>query len=508
MTRTLVAPHIFFPRREAGEWPRSSVAQPLLPQPGEGGGPPTGDFTSLKTSSGRPATGGASLDSVRSIVNSLAALHLYDYTSPPQRGAPSHKVSAPTWCPETAFREPAPSHVSAPESIYAVFSSDLNILKIHEAICARFSLLFYAVPQMYEEVANLERSALEPSERIAVVERQALIERARTLRERAQKLDSRELWRDYCGLARPHLETYAPVASDEARGAVTIGSAADWTSTVPAPQRAALRLHAIREYLAIARSYINLNAFQTSTDVARCQVCGVPADRGANSDDHGTIVCECGCETVGVTRAATFRDSARIDAGVKNAYEDLGNFIKRIDAFEGKQKTPLPAPLYRQLESYFAAHPLPSGLTPTEIRALPPTPSGKKEGTSIALLGEALLATNNSAFYRDVELIAYKLWGWELADLTTSGLRRALVADYVATQKVYEEYKERGSSLNVNLRLFYHLRVRGYVCALTDFKIVSSMDSLRYHERMLRIMSEKCALPIIALLPALRPPPT
>lgn len=180
-----------------------------------------------------------------------------------------------------------------------------------------------------------------------------------------------------------------------------------------------------------------------------------------------------------------------------NSYENLGNFIKRIDAYEGKQRIKPPKLLYSHLIEYFEKHPIPGVSSLQEIRDAPLNARNQKDGTSIAILIQALQATRNTIHYRDMEYIAHVLWGWKLADVTSTGLRRILIADYIHSQKYYDELKEpyRISSLNVNVRLFFHLSARGYPCYAEDFKMVSSIKSIAYHIRMLKYVSEQTGLP-------------
>lgn len=514
-----VAPHVFFQSREGVNWLPSELVG-ITGQMREGRNGSRGRSTAPVVSSRAIVSAIARLQCTKPLIETDKSEDQKALASEPPSQNPNQTSDAPTtpsppqrttWSAEAAFSEPSPSPHAAPATIFTTFSTDLNILKIHEAVRARFALLFYTVPEEREEAEATIRKAQSSSIRMAVVERVSMIEKAKSELGRLDRIESREMWREYCDAARPFLEAYAPVASDEARGAVTIGDSALCQETEsPTPGGATeecVRSAAIRGYLEVAKQYIDIRAFQNVNNTAQCPVCG--ASEGAvettSQTGHSALICACGRESIAVAKTATFQDSTRIDTGVKNTYEDLANFMKRIDAFEGKQRSQLTVPLLTrlldQLEAYFADNPLPCGKTCAEIRAQKLGPNGKKEGTSIKLLGDALLHTENAAFYREAELIAHRLWGWELADLTSNGLRRILKEDYIATQKVYEEHKERESSLNVNLRLYYHLRARGYPCELSDFKIVSSLDSLKYHDRMLRIMSEKCGLPIIPLLP-------
>lgn len=476
----------FFSLRENGAW--------VSPSPG-------GERAVVASAS--PMVPGSTLSNNRTIAKSVAALHCADYRDTQTAASPTRiqpRAAPTTWCSETAFLEPLPTRgVPAPALIETTFSTDLNILKIHEAICAKFASMFSEAPEQIARAHRLFAEAAESGSGLTLVERQAMHEKAREMECEARRVESRETWREYCALAKPHLEAYAPVASDEARGAVIIG-AAEGDQDARSAAAAATRVSAILDYLTVAKRYITIYAHQVIDDVAVCPACGALAADPSSGDEHATAVCECGRVAPSITRSASYKDSARIDIGSRCAYDNLANFEKRIDAYEGRQKKKPPAHIYEQLEAHFAANPLPCGKTPADIRAMPLDASGKKPGTSIAALISALQTINNSEYYRDVELIAHKLWGWALPDITSNGLRAQLIADYRATQRVYNEIKkQRNSSLNVNIRLFYHLRARGYPCLLSDFKTILQRDSLEYHKSTLRVMSEKCGLPIVKL---------
>lgn len=447
---------------------------------------------------------------VLSIVQSIASLHEEDETASPLLApelataqTTTEKVREIGVCrkislQETAFIEPTPSAASAPNDIYAVYGDDLNIIKIHEAICAKFANLFYTAPKELEIVQKEYGRIADPLTPMTLAERAYTLSNLKRKEAYLNTIIDRTQWNEYRDATKDLLINYVPYASDEARGAVTIGGSTDTT----AASNREKRLSIIRSYVEIARNYITINAFYNGDNLAKCPVCNSFVKDAQYQDDHGTFVCACGRETTAVVRAATFRDNMRIDTGIKNTYSNLGNFIKRIDAFEGRQKNSKPPPmLYIQLREYLNARNAELGWPSTEEIAKMPLDetTGKKPMTSIEILADALVNTENSGFYSDFELIAHVLWGWRLADLTTNGLRRILISDYIMTQKVYEEIKERDSSLNVNLRLYYHLSARGYPCSIADFKTVSSPESIDYHHRMFEEMSRRTGLKYVSI---------
>jgi hypothetical protein len=407
------------------------------------------------------------------------------------------------WSEEKAFADPcaADSPPSEPTAAYATFRDDLNIFKIHEAIRARYCFKLANIKEVESDIEKLK--ARLRNEKITIVECTTLTRLIAEMIEENKKTRDLEGWKAYLSNVKELLQSYAKLTSvNSVRGTVIFGNGTPESHAAPIDTEDIKfqRQITIHKYLRFASDHIEIHAFPSGSGKTYCPVCNASLEDATFSEEHGTYVCSCGRETIGATRMSTFRDSARVDTGVKNSYEDLANFIKRIDAFEGKQRTQPPEILYNQLEEYFLSNPLDSGKTPAQIRDDPLTHSGKKEGTSIALLGEALLQTSNSAFYRDSELIAHRLWGWKLPDLSVGNIRRQIINDYVETQKVYEEIKERESSLNVNLRLFFHLRARDYPCELTDFKVVSSRDSLEYHQKMMSEMCRRCGLKFTPIL--------
>lgn len=434
-----------------------------------------------------------------SIVKSTSLLHDGDCTCVCVKPLDKETGACKASLQETAFIEPVPSAAPAPSDIYAVYSDDLNIIKIHEAVCAKFANLFHIAPNELEEIEEEIERVQDPATPMTIAERSFTIDNLRQRKEYLKTIVDRSVWNEYRDAVKEILISYVPFASDEARGAVTIGGVE--ASIQNENETRERRLEIIRSYIEVAKNYISISAFYSGSNFATCPVCNAFVKDAQYQDDYGTFVCACGRESTAVVRAATFRDNIRIDTGIKNTYSSLGNFIKRIDAFEGKQKNSKPPlMLYTQLREYLNAKNAALGWPSTEeIARMPLDEDGKKPMTSIEILTDALVNTENSGFYSDFELIAHVLWGWRLADLSANGLRRQLIADYIMTQKVYEEIKERGSSLNVNLRLYYHLRARDYTCSIADFKTVSSPDSIDYHHRMFEEMSRRTRLKYVPI---------
>jgi hypothetical protein len=99
-----------------------------------------------------------------------------------------------------------------------------------------------------------------------------------------------------------------------------------------------------------------------------------------------------------------------------------------------------------------------------EIKKLRLHQKEKRNTTSRQLMFEALGETNNSAYYDDINLIMHNYWGWDLPDI--GDLEEQIMEDYVNTQQIYNGIpnKDRNASLNIQFRLFVHLKALGYPC--------------------------------------------
>jgi hypothetical protein len=186
----------------------------------------------------------------------------------------------------------------------------------------------------------------------------------------------------------------------------------------------------------------------------------------------------------------------RVNVGGRSGYKDRLTFIKTLDHFMGLKIPKIPEKLYDMLDEYFIKEGFPTGKEICETAPL--LPNGQRRGTSVDLMVKALAATSNTSFYDCINHIGSIYWKWKLPDL--SELREVIIKDYDETQEVYEEIRERGSSLNSQIRTFAHLKARGYECDFSNFKILTTRDSLEYHHRMLEIMFKRVGLPTVAII--------
>lgn len=371
---------------------------------------------------------------------------------------------------------PEPSSEAPPDNVKANYTTDLQILKIHEAIVARFASLRGQIPQMRTQIIGL-RAKME-SKFLSIVEKKSCDDRVVELERDIYKYDSGTSWNTYISAALPVLKKYIPLMSDEIKGIVTISGKKD---IVKKEDTAIInsRLEIIREYLHIARNYITLDISWQGKNVAQCPNCGVNFSDMFVDEEIGVHSCPCGYEREVLSKDSSFKDSLRVNIGGRNSYEDRETFEKVVDRFSGNHDDKIPEKLYEQLDEYYTSKGFPTG---AQIKVLPTLPNGRKPHTSINLLIEGLGKTSNAAFYSSGYLIAHNYWEWKLADLTE--LKPKIMDDYDKTQAVYNVIKTRDSSLNAHIRLYLHLKALDYPCDRSDFKDLSSRESLEYHHSM------------------------
>lgn len=373
-----------------------------------------------------------------------------------------------------------------PDLVKGSYTTDLNIIKIHEAILQRFNFFYDSIPRVEDKIIRLKRKA--NPEKKTINEIKEIEAEIKELEITLDDYINYKSYNTYINSTKTLLEEYLKVASNKSKGLVILNKGREKESI----ELIRKRLKIIHEYLEIAKKYIQIEITHNFTVQAVCPGCDTDLSSMFTDEESGLSVCpKCCYERESISHQTTYRDIQRTNTTNKNNYDDCENFRKALYRFQGKQIHHPPNKLYEQLNDYFISIGKPIG---SDIKKLPTMPNGKKPGTYRQMMYEALNETNNSAFYDDINLIMHIYWGWELPDI--SHLEDRIIEDYIATQKVYNEIpdKERDASLNIQFRLFVHLKAVGYPCTKDDFKIQINRDSLIFHTEMWKIMCEKTGL--------------
>lgn len=244
----------------------------------------------------------------------------------------------------------------------------------------------------------------------------------------------------------------------------------------------------LEDYLDLCSKYIRIERIKKIKNVFKCKCCQEDLKQELENEE-GTVVCEvCNCINTFMSPSVYQKD---IDKYNYCFDEDVNNFVKILDKFEGKTKLILNEEFLDKLDEYFLTTGFVKG---EEIRSLPLNYKGKKDGTNRKMLWNALEKMGYPQYYDETSYIANIYWGWELPDL--SKYRDQLIKDYQITQNVWNTIKlsfKRSASLGTQYRLYVQMKALDYpYCDIDDFKIQDNIESIRLHNEIWKIMCEKC----------------
>jgi hypothetical protein len=244
----------------------------------------------------------------------------------------------------------------------------------------------------------------------------------------------------------------------------------------------------LENYLDLCSRYIRVERIKNVKNNFKCQACDKSLE-DLKEDSDGVVVCdECNCINTYMAPLTYKRDIDKF-----NYYfdEEINNFVKILDKFEGKTNLILGKNFFNLLDDFFINLGMKTG---EEIRKLPRNLDGKKDGTSKKLLWCCLEKLGYSQHYDETSYICNVYWDWKLPDLTK--YRDQLIKDYQLTQNVWNSIKgeyKRSASLGTQFRLYVQLMAVGYPhCNRDDFKIQENIESLRIHNEAWKRMCDKC----------------
>jgi len=368
---------------------------------------------------------------------------------------------------------------SSQQKISGIYTDDYNILTIHQQIVAKFRAEAQKIGSLKQKL-NLELLKLQQPQ--TIVERKNTRRQIEALQTQIEKVSSGSEYKQYLEKSKEYLQFYSELGQQHK---VISFKESQSQETEETKNKQQLRNMVICRYLDIARQYIEIDLVQETPEQDGCPGCGTQDEPICDEAINGPSYCpNCGLERIVMVHNTSSSSSSNISNNPKSNYADRDNFYKTIRRYQGKQPDRIPAELYTALDRYFTNYGLPSS---EEVRKLPLDAYGLREGTSREMLFKALADIGRSAYYEDVNLIGHNYWGWKLHDI--SHLEDKLMEDYDASQRVFVRLKsERKSCLNAQYRLFKHLQryahEEGFPCREDDFKIVTTRETLEYHDEM------------------------
>lgn len=378
------------------------------------------------------------------------------------------------------------------------YSTDLDIREIHICIRNIFSQKIREIPLIQKKILLLDKSIEECDS--SFLKKQRLI-KEKVSHESDLRTFSRDGWEKYVEEVKPLLEEYFRLSPQKKTKKFYIGPSSQEDQSVETraeeDHRIDLRLKVIRNFLRIAERYIDMDIICYPPYQEGCDNCGISIDQMDIDDDM--YICKCKTIFGRVYTSETPNiDPDKIDSNVKNSYDDKTNFLRRLQSYQGIQSRKISKELLDTLDNHMQSKYM---LPPSEeIRQMDPDEYGRRgiPLTSGALLIESLKETENTHHFQDIDPIRHELWGWKCPQI--DHLIPKIVDDYIKTQEVYKKLYPNSSSINVELRLYWHLRGAGHKCLLEDFKMPQSRDSRKHNSSVFKTMSEAVGLEFFPIL--------
>jgi hypothetical protein len=241
------------------------------------------------------------------------------------------------------------------------------------------------------------------------------------------------------------------------------------------------RLEVIRKYLEIASTYINFQYYPDCNIRVKphCISCSRPLGKIMDGEWH----CPCGFVTYKI------RDTSAISKG-ESEYRPESTFVKELTYFQGRENIPLPEDLHDKLDVYFRS----KGIFREEVLKSPLDSYGKRKGTSLRLVVEALKAIGYPTLYKRANSIGRDYFGWQLLNLDP--YMDDILHIYRKIQKAYKKIpRTRKSNINTQGTLYRILRILGLPVRDDDFKLCTTYKSNDECELLWRKTCELAKIP-------------
>lgn len=377
------------------------------------------------------------------------------------------------------------------EKITVRYTTDLDIPNMHLIIRDIFSYHISQTSNTITKISNLKK--LIEINKKSFLKCQELIKEKKALENRLDTFNTKG-WEIYVQEIKPILDQYKKITSYRKPKKFLIGSTNNNCDNSEAiDENLFIRLEVIRKFLRIIDRYIEMDVIFYPPFEVGCPDCNLSINQMRIDEENSVYVCECNSIFGRVnTSEMPNIDPDKIDIGTKNSYDDKTNFIRRLKSYQGIQSRKIPKELLDSIDQHMQDK---YGLLPAcEINKLPADEYGRRgyPQASVRLLIETLRETGNSIHFQDINPICYELWGWICPSI--EHLVPTILDDYTKTQEVYKRMNPNDSSINVELRLYWHLRIANHNCSLEDFKIPQSRDSRKRNSSVFKAICEEVGL--------------
>ena len=240
------------------------------------------------------------------------------------------------------------------------------------------------------------------------------------------------------------------------------------------------KLILIETFITVASKYMPLNIIRIRK-ADRCLTCGKKLRKDKKDYCSGACLCEAEGESVVMSKRKAKESSYQCDVEKRN------NFIKFMRMIQGNgDEMYIPLATYDALDDYLHCR----YLRGREARLLPLDEYGGKEGTSHAIMYEALKQLGFTGYNEDISIICADMWGWKLPYYSANmdAILECLDKIYQALFRIKDEGRKATMSNHfVLLWILRHLQIK---CRSDDFKIVDTPETLDRYEVLKREISD------------------
>lgn len=366
-------------------------------------------------------------------------------------------------------------YIEEPQIIQHKYKDDLNLIIIHNIICAKFIHEKRKLPSLYDELKKINHTI--NNKTTIPVQQQAMITKYHELQEYVNEITTNKKWNLYKKQVIPILQKYIEVMSNNTKGIVVIGN----TDNTEIPSIVEERHIYIKKYLNIVQklNILNIDIVQCSNDIVQCPVCNEDIINDDNNTDIFTCKCGYVLETLHMNSDYNPDNQKKLSSS-----EILEPFNKWLNNFLGVNSKNIKEEMFHDFDKYCIEKKHPTG---EEVRN---GTHPKYFVPTLLFLTSMMQKTKYSKFYAQKNLIRHLYWGWPLPVLSSALIEQAKQR-YIQVELMYDNEKSRPSNINMEILGFLILTSLDYKCNKDDFKIPVSEETIKYANDMWKIFCEK-----------------
>lgn len=350
--------------------------------------------------------------------------------------------------------------------INIIYHNDLNLLNLHDSIRYNFKS---EMTHGYKLLEKANSILLEiPDNSYNINDNYSKIQKEKLISE-GRHYCSGMRWNTYILKAKPILDSYIKVMSDNMKGIISTEKNVEDKSTVKK------RIEIIESYISLLSDFYEVSVYRTLYKDSKCPVCGRIQKISQDIDTKNCYVCKCGYSENIVCRDISCPDVNHV------SYEKENNLITdNVKRYCGKRNDiNIDSNIYVQIDNFLKKI---GSKTGEYYRNLPKEKIVNKEqinnknGTSVEQLLNILKETNNSQYYDHVNIIGSIYFGWILPDLHDH--EPYIIEMGAEAKNIYSSYKtKRISSLNGNVMLYFIIKYLEIPYDRNDFKLMNTKES-------------------------------